>query len=157
MDINIRHARAQDIQTVAEMCRELLMLHSEFSEFWTPSDNCLESYLDYMAKAEDDSERALLVAIHSDEVIGFIHGTLQTPPPPVENKTRGLITDLMVSPAVRRKGTGSELHAALLEWFRAQNANEVTLTMACKNEAAVAFWRKLGYNHITYTAHKLLS
>ncbi len=68
-----------------------------------------------------------------------------------KERRRGYIHDVVTREARRRRGIGRRLVEALLDWMRESEVSAVELTVAVKNEEAVAFWIRLGFT--TYMHH----
>ena len=56
-----------------------------------------------------------------------------------------VVNDFFVDPTLRRKGVGKALATRLLEEAKAMRIDRVDLEILPTNEAAVAFWRSLGF------------
>ena len=104
-----------------------------------------------MAGAVDDEKRVLVVAEVDGEVAGFVHGQLVGAPPPMQDRITGSITDVSVGFNYRGKGVGKKMMTPVLEWFTARGAAEVTLLAALKNDCAVGFYERLGFEKYTVT------
>jgi GNAT superfamily N-acetyltransferase len=53
---------------------------------------------------------------------------------------------LLVAPAQRRKGLGTELLHAILEWIRSRGATTVRLVVHKQNPGARSFWERQGFS-----------
>ena len=72
-------------------------------------------------------------------------------------ETYGLIGDAYVRAESRRRGLGAALVAHVEAWCRARGVDEVRVGVVVANELGVAFWRKSGFEPLTYTMSKSLA
>lgn len=78
-----------------------------------------------------------LVAVAVDEVVGMLH---------VEQSRFGFgEIGMMVARDWRRRGVGSALVAAAIEWGRERGLHKLTLSVFPHNEAAIGLYRKFGF------------
>lgn len=96
----------------------------------------------------------LLVAIHADEVVGYISLMLNIAP------NTAWATDLAVLRRMRRQGIGSALVLAAQEWGENHACRRIVLEMQPKNYPAIHMAQKLGfdlcgYNDLYYTNHDI--
>lgn len=92
------------------------------------------------------SERArIVVAEEEGAVVGYAFGAVLENPPIVPQQFFGHVWDCVVAPERRRRGVGARLSGALHEWFRSKGLPYAQLNVAVRNDAARAFWRRLGY------------
>jgi ribosomal protein S18 acetylase RimI-like enzyme len=153
----VRDATEADLDRIAELWAEMIDLHHDLDEhFWVRKPDGQKIFRGWMAEAVDDEKRVLIVAEVAGEVAGFVHGQLVDAPPPMEGRISGSITDVSVGFDYRGKGVGKKMMAAVLEWFTARGAEEVTLLAAVKNDCAVAFYEALGFERHTITMWKSL-
>lgn len=78
-----------------------------------------------------------LVAVAVDEVVGMLH---------VEQSRFGFgEIGMMVARDWRRRGVGSALVAAAIEWGRERGLHKLTLSVFPHNETAIGLYRKFGF------------
>jgi len=83
-----------------------------------------------------------LVAAAGDEVIGWLH---------VERSVFGFgEIGMLVAREWRSRGVGSALVAAAIDWGRRHELHKLTLSVFPHNEAAIALYRKFGFEHEGY-------
>lgn len=139
--ISIREIREEDAANHLALCYKLdqetkFMLY-EPGERTTPLDRHQEMVQSFLAS--DNS--TILVAEHSDELVGFllVNG----------GKTRrikhvGYIVAGILS-AYQGQGIGTRLFQALEEWRKNTELKRLELTVMSHNEAAVALYKKMGF------------
>ena len=109
-----------------------------------------------MTEALEKPERLLLVAEHEGLVVGFLHGLLRGAPVPMAPRLSGCITDVVVSERHTRAGIGTALLVAAEQWFAAQGAKDITMTVAVHNPRGRNFWLNSGFEPWTETMRKPL-
>lgn len=157
MDLVIREALEDDLETVVDLWEELLEYHRTIdSSYWAPARDARETMLQWWRQAPEDADRLLLVAEVQGEVVGFVHGTLANTPPPIEDRPFVGISDIAVRADRRRRGIGRALIDALSEGFAEREPQELRLSVALRNDAAVAFYGELGFEPVTYGMRRAL-
>ena len=127
-------------------------MHHDLDErFWLRKPEGHVIFREWMAEAVADEKRVLVVAEVDGAVAGFVHGQLVGTPPPMQDRITSSITDVSVGFNYRGKGVGKKMMAAVLERFAARGAEEVMLLAALKNERAVGFYERLGFEKYTVT------
>lgn len=93
-----------------------------------------------------DTSRPIFVARDGEKVLGYAFCIRQSVEnDPVLQDTRELyIDDLCVDSAIRAKGIGTALFAAVKAYAREQGIDRITLNVWAFNEPAMAFYRKCG-------------
>jgi ribosomal protein S18 acetylase RimI-like enzyme len=89
----------------------------------------------------EDLERGdcFLVAVDHDEIRGYLDATMDM------WKRVGWINHLTVSPEHRRKGVGTALVRAALDWARGRDLDRVIVETQTKNHPATALFQKQGF------------
>lgn len=96
----------------------------------------------------------LLVATFGGQVVGYIRLLPESSPGVV------WVSDLVVAPYLRRQGVGSGLVLAAAEWAAAGGARALVMEMQPKNDPAIQFALKLGfefcgYSDVHYANHEI--
>jgi ribosomal protein S18 acetylase RimI-like enzyme len=87
----------------------------------------------------------LLLALLGDEPIGFASGSLRFLPSHLGGRQVGYITFVYVREENQGSGTGRRLVRKLEEWFGQKGVHSIELQVLCGNEAAIGFWKRMGY------------
>jgi ribosomal protein S18 acetylase RimI-like enzyme len=91
---------------------------------------------------------ALLVARHSGEVVGYTSLTANLTP------LTTWMSDLVVTPRLRRRGIGTALLLAAQEWVQGHSlSRRLILEMQLKNYPAIQLCQKLGFDFCGYNDH----
>jgi len=156
-DVTIRDAERKDLDAIAALWEQLIDLHHELDDrFWIRAHDGSDKFRSWMAEGLAAENRVLIVADVRDEVVGFIHGSVNKSVPVMAPKLVAFVTDLVVAKAHRRCGIGIRLVEAANRWFRQRGAEEVTLNVAVRNREAREFWETMGFEAWTQTLWKPL-
>ena len=93
------------------------------------------------ATAEGD-HRAWYVAFADDAPVGLVQGRRRRP-------GSLLLFSLWVAPEVRLRHVGARLIDALEDWARSWQATETILWVVHGNDAALAFYQRLGFGRLS--------
>jgi len=147
----VRPAASDDLDAVVELWAELVDYHQEIDpRFWERSPEGKRIYRGWAQETIEDEERLLLVAEVAGEIVGYSHAYLRESPPPMVDRTAGLIADLAVTERFKRRGIGRLLAEATLEWFDEKGTDGAMLSAAVLNDEACGFWRAVGFEPLFY-------
>lgn len=129
----IRPAGADDLPAMTRLLHELFAVETEFA-MDTEKQRCgLHMLL--------DSEQAgIWVAERRGRIVGMV--TVQLVVSTAEGGFSGLLEDLVVASAYRRRGLGRALLNAAVTWSREQGATRIQLLADGRNVPALIFYRK---------------
>jgi len=140
--IVIRPARDGDREFVVGLVPSLL----EFgSPTWEDVDALAPGFRGVLARAvsAQDPRAMVLVAQGADETpLGFISLRVREDVAGVE---RGHVADLAVTDSARRMGVGTALMRAAESWARERGLPVLSLDVWSTNDAALSFYRRMGY------------
>ena len=128
----IRSASPDDAGRLAQLCDELGYPSTE------------QDVLDRLVLL-DDPERALLIAVRDDVVLGFIDVHVQRV---VEEDAFGEVGGLVVSEGERGTGLGRFLLDAAAEWSRARSLPRLWIRANLAREGVHEFYVRVGCRHI---------
>ncbi|MGW8144332.1 MAG: GNAT family N-acetyltransferase [Anaerolineales bacterium] len=162
-EIEIRPAQAEDIQQLVKMD------HSYSSNrvwqmdphFTTGETGAVFREVSLPRKAKVDYPRSMqslaknwesysgvLVALHAGQPVGYT--SLVENMIPITTS----VMDLAVDPKLRRKGIGTALVLAALEWTGTKTKSQrLVLGMQTKNYAAISLVQRMGFDYCGYIDH----
>lgn len=143
----IRAAARDDYEGLCAVMRELDVFHAgALPRFFRPFDEPAR-HLQWLVDALENPEALLLVAERGGFIVGLLSAQVrQNPDLPMFVPRRWLAVDsVAVLNAYRRMGIGRALMQQAHVWAQEQRLAEVELTVWEFNEAAIAFYEKLGY------------
>lgn len=131
---------------MGDLWEELMDYHLRLDERFKRGDKSRDAFLRYLKNTTLRSpDHFLYVAERDGAMVGFLIGRIEYGGPIFENPDFGYITDACVAPACRRTGVGKLLFDEARAWFRKRNLPCVRVSVSTENEAAMAFWREVGF------------
>ncbi|HEY8667251.1 MAG TPA: GNAT family N-acetyltransferase [Tepidisphaeraceae bacterium] len=99
-------------------------------------------YLHWLRGRVEEFPEGHLLAYEAEDLVGQIE--LQVP----YGLSAGYVNLFYVTAGFRRQGYGRRLHERALGYFRSWEATSIELHVSPTNEAAVAFYRAMGYRKV---------
>ena len=138
MNAHIDSAGADDLDAMADLLAELFALESDF----TPRR---EKQLAGLRLILDDPSIGQLFVLRVDGRVAGMANALLTVST-AEGRRVVLLEDVIVGAAYRGRGLGRALVEHVVAWARAAGLPRVTLLADRDNAAALAFYRRLGFD-----------
>lgn len=129
----IRRGSSGDLPAMTRLLQELFAVETEFAVDTEKQRAGLQMLL-------DSSRAGIWVAERRGRVVGMV--TMQLVVSTAEGGFSGLLEDLVVSSAYRRRGLGKALLSAAVKWAREQGATRIQLLADGRNVPALIFYRK---------------
>lgn len=145
--MQLRTASANDVLQICQLADEIAELHhGQAPDVFLPPD--ADRDREFWVSAIGQPAATVFVAADGDKVVGFITAKLWSgaAAPFLTQRIMCRIGTIVVSRDARRQGIGVLLIRGAEGWAAAQHAVEVRLEVFAFNEAAVAFYKKLGYD-----------
>ncbi len=149
--MRIRQATPNDYEALCAVIAEVDALHCAhlphvFRPFPGPARD-----RNYIVGLIEDPMAMLLVAEHRGQLVGFINVTIRDAAdiPLLVPRRYAFVENVVVKEGFRRRGVGEALMARAQRWAEAQGASTMELNVYEFNQAAQAFYRKLGYETLT--------
>jgi ribosomal protein S18 acetylase RimI-like enzyme len=145
-ELIVRQATEQDVAAIVQLWREMADLHAEIEPMvWTLSPEADERCRQYLRDCIESSDCRLFVAVDAQRVVGYLLACKAKRPPVLVPPEQGAIQDACVTRSARRKGIGTRLVAAAMEWFRSEELTIAAVSHALGNDMSSAFWRAQGF------------
>ena len=138
MNVHIDSASADDLGAMADLLGELFALESDFAPERAKQLAGLTLIL-------DDPSIGRLFVLRVDGRVGGMANALLTVST-AEGRRVVLLEDVIVGAAYRGRGLGRALVEHVVAWARAEGLPRVTLLADRDNAAAIAFYRRLGFD-----------
>ena len=153
MPVTIRRAKQGDEKSIARFAIRLFEQHvaydpKRFAMFATHEG--AESF--YHSRFDTD-ESAVIVAELDDEVVGFAYIEKEKRNYAALLENAAWLHDVFVDDAVRHTGAGRSLLEASIATAKELRASKLMLTVAAKNEAAIDFFERFGFET---TMHEMM-
>jgi ribosomal protein S18 acetylase RimI-like enzyme len=143
--LEIRKATARDIDALAELNRQICVMHFEH----VPEVFCGPSAedRDFLLAAIGSEERLFCVAVEHAQVLGFLVARIDTNEaiPFLSKLPICRITTVVVDERRRSGGIGKALLAHCDQWAKAQDASQIRLEVMSFNDRARSFYESLGF------------
>lgn len=147
--MGLDHAATTDYVWQLEIQRDPrgAQIATTFREVRLPRPVNLAYPNDPFSLADDWADNALmLAALSGDNPVGYL--VVVEPRPAV-----AWITDVVVSPRLRRQGIASSMLLAAQKWAQERNTRRLFLEMQSKNHPAIRMAQKHGYEFCGYNDH----
>ena len=138
MDLKIRNARPEDLDTLTALLRKLFSIEADFSVDAERQRRGLALMLDGCLK-----HRCVKVAEIDGAVVGMV--TAQMLISTAEGGAVALVEDMVVHGRHRGRGIGRQLMAAIESWSRERGASRLQLLADRTNFSALDFYDKIGW------------
>lgn len=169
LSLHIRPAGPTDAERVAELRRQAERFHAglmpdyfrEASGRGPEAGRSGSAFLTVVAEAmpspppaktPSSSRRSASTprSSSSGEIVGYATLRIVDTPrdPALVPRRRAHVETVVVDERRRRRGVGTALMQALASWARAREATELVLTVWSRNAAALALYRRLGYQPV---------
>ena len=99
----------------------------------------------FLVSELDDPDCLVMVAVESDQVVGYVFADVEGTSWRELRGPSGYIHDLYVDEPVRRRGVGRELMRAAIAWIRSKGMTQVVLSSKSGNESAQRLFAGLGF------------
>ena len=139
----IRTAGMDDLAAMTRLLQYLFAIENEF-EFDADKQRCgLRMLMEFPSAS-------VWVAERQGRVVGMV--SVQLVISTAEGGLSGLLEDLVVSSAYRRRGLGKALLTAAVKWSREQGAARIQLLTDGRNVPAIIFYRKQNWKQTNMIA-----
>ncbi|MDR7522617.1 MAG: GNAT family N-acetyltransferase [Armatimonadota bacterium] len=148
--ITIRPATIHDVPEIVGIWGQLAVHHARLDHAFAVAGNWEDEYRHFIRSLLGRDDALAVVGVQGDRLLGFAVGRISLLPPFFAQRRRGYIHDVVTREGFRRRGIGRRLVEALLEWMREAGVSVAELTVAVRNQEAVAFWEALGFSRYMY-------
>jgi ribosomal protein S18 acetylase RimI-like enzyme len=149
--MRIRKATVDDYEALCAVIQEADALHCEhLPHIFQPCPGPARDR-NYIVGLIEDPMAMLWVAEHQGQLVGFINVTVRDAAdiPLLVPRRYAFVENIVVKESFQRRGVGEALMARAHRWAEAQGARTMELNVYEFNQAAQAFYRKLGYETLT--------
>jgi ribosomal protein S18 acetylase RimI-like enzyme len=133
--IIIRKAKLKEVGEISKLHKKLAEYHHRLDNFYSSKINS-KRYIRKVIKQ-------ILVAELEGKIVGFIIFRIKKHPAYSEKITH--ISDLYVDEKYRKLGIGKKLVEEIIKLSKSKKVKYITITVHCKNEIGLKFWKKLGF------------
>jgi ribosomal protein S18 acetylase RimI-like enzyme len=146
-EVAIRPATVKDLAIIGELGALLVRTHHGFDpqRFMNAGPDAGKHYGAFLGSQLRRRDAAVFVAERAGTVVGYVYVELEPRNWKELRDESGFIHDVVVAPAERRTGVGTELLAAATQWLTSRGAPRVVLWTAERNEGAKRLFEGAGF------------
>ena len=144
-DVVVRAARAGDLPHLRELYIEMTAYHAERDPRYADAKTATAEAVHFFDGWLRHPRALLAVADAGGAVAGFGLILLQKPHLAMADVRTARLDLLAVGAAFRRRGIGTKMVNALLQWAAQQGAERVFVSHSAQNSAANQFWAGFGF------------
>ena len=146
-EITVRRAAKADVPALGKLGEHLVQVHYRLDNrrFLPVMPQTAERYGAFLGTQIERNDAVLFVAERDGAVVGYAYAGLEDYDYMALRGPAGALYDLVVDPNCRRRGIGTLLLNAALDWLRAQNAPRVVLSTAEGNDEAQRLFASAGF------------
>lgn len=143
-DVVIRRAAKHDLPFVVSLWREMMDHHLAIDPRFELAPGNEAAYLDYLYSIVENYDYAIFMAVHGDDVIGYVIGMILSNPPVFALTRYGFIAEMSVRAEHRRHGAGRLLWEHSRRWFKRRGIEVIQLNVSPRNKGGYQFWKDAG-------------
>jgi ribosomal protein S18 acetylase RimI-like enzyme len=152
----VRRALGRDLDRVAALWTAITDHHRPLDPLFRMRPDAGGELRRLLAALATDPDAAIFVYDEDGDLPGMCIVRVDRAPPILEELERAEVTDLGVRPEHRRRGIGSALLRAALDWVREAGVERVEVHVAKRNVEGQAFWRAQGFGDLMDVLQKRL-
>ncbi len=142
--MEIRIAKKSDIPQLLSLLEEMVIYHTKIDSYYKPFSKYsgLEEEIgDWLAS----KDMLVLTAEDGGELIGYAQVSVEDAPTYASVKKIGVVHDMFVAPAYRRKKIAQDLFQRAMDWFGRKKVKYIELSVDARNIDGVKYWEALGF------------
>ncbi|NVM54774.1 MAG: GNAT family N-acetyltransferase [Candidatus Helarchaeota archaeon] len=146
--MNLRIAKLSDLQDLSSLWWEMQSGHFKYDNFFYGTKFELEAkelskeYFKYSLKKEN---HIVVVLVHDDRVIGFIHCEIVKRPPIFKEEKEAILLEVIVTEHFQGRGLFSKMFALLKQQFKMRDVHICTLSVEKENKYGLKAYEKSGF------------
>lgn len=140
----IRSIKKFDLADLMKFLEKIVDYHHGLDSYYKPFSK-YKNLRNEIASWLEDRNNLILVAEEDGELIGYFRVGAEKAPAYIDRDKIGLIYDVFVLKPYRRQGIAERLFKEAREWFKKKKVRNIELNVDTRNEAAIKFWKKLGF------------
>ncbi len=141
----IRIAVQKDIPVLLSLLEGMVAHHHRLDPYYKSFEH-FEGLEEEIGAWLANGDMLVLVAEEAGVIVGYAQVSVEPAPAYAAVKKIGIIYDVFVFPAHRRKNIARKLVEEALEWLAKKRVKHIELNVDVRNEEAMAFWTVLGFS-----------
>ncbi len=147
--MKIRKATIDDIPQMAELWMELMNYHADHHLVFRAKDNAKELVQEDLKKRIEQPGCIFFLLFIEELLAGFISCSFRVTQQVMIYNKRGYVAETVVSQQFRGQGVGQSLFERAQQWFEDEGADHIELQVSLKNNGAMNFWERQGFEGST--------
>lgn len=142
--MEIRNFKKSDAQELLRLIKSMVAYHQNLDSYYKP----FSQYQNLDGEIQSwilDRNIKILVADQGDGLVGYGRFSIETAPTYAAVKKIGAVDDIFIEKPYRKQGMAKEIFKEALKWFQTKKVRNIELNVDSRNEAAIKFWKKLGF------------
>ena len=145
-ELTVRPATSSDQEPLGRMGGALMRQHhAADARRFIQVDHPEAGYGRFLVSQLDNPDSVVLVAERRGEVVGYVFADVEGTSWRDLRGPCGFVHDVYVDDSERRRGAGTELMRAAIEWIRSKGRTQVVLSTMTQNGHAQQLFAKLGF------------
>jgi hypothetical protein len=142
--LTVRPANIKDLPDLTRLWHEKMILQQQFDRHFTLMRDAKVVWAVAVAEWITNSACSVQIASQADIVVGYAIGWIRPGPPGISPSHIGWIEEMVVDAHSPHGGVGKSLLAALKEWFREREIQNVIAAVPRLSAVEQAFWLAQG-------------
>ncbi|MFX0091457.1 MAG: GNAT family N-acetyltransferase [Candidatus Hodarchaeota archaeon] len=141
----IRTAKSEDIGALSDLWFYQRCYHEQWDKLYETVASGQQEWQENLKSSLKQPNHIVLVAeAKLGKILGYIHGSFYAWPfSPYE--VYGSVNTIAISPEMQGKGLGKKLIQNLLDWFRKQEVQHISVHVDYRNEIALHLYKSAGF------------
>jgi ribosomal protein S18 acetylase RimI-like enzyme len=144
-EMTIRKATLKDVPSIVELWKELMDFHKERDKLFSRCATGDKTFADFVTGHISSAASRVFVAKAGSDIVGYCLAIVAKSPPVLKTKKYGLIQDIAVTGAYRRRGIGERLLKEALNFFKEKGLHRIEARFATNNKLSTGFWAKMEF------------
>ncbi|MHA1667611.1 MAG: GNAT family N-acetyltransferase [Candidatus Heimdallarchaeaceae archaeon] len=155
--IEVRKGKYDETKEITALWIESILWHSTFDNDFELDKDGKRNFEFVLKTAIADNSQEVYVAEKSGRIVGFLYGYIKNQTGFFKRRKVAHISDIVVKKEFRNQGIGSALFEKFEREFAFEHqAEDMTLFVHVKNEKAIEFYKKIGFEIKLLSMKKLL-
>jgi GNAT superfamily N-acetyltransferase len=145
LKIEFIRAKTSNLDRLIEIWKDFMDYHKKLDPFFTRSEDGHLKFRSYMESVLNNDDYLLLVVWADNSIEGYALAQVNYYPPVFERTRHCLLTDIVLTEALRGKGIGKQLFEEVKKWSLGKDLDRIELRVVPQNKPAYDFYTKLGF------------
>ncbi|MFX0095698.1 MAG: GNAT family N-acetyltransferase [Candidatus Hodarchaeota archaeon] len=148
--IRVRSAHLRDLDRLGDLWFYQRQYHERWDELYTSDSNAQIIWKEQIQSSLEQPNHCVLVAEDAlGKIVGYIHGSFY-PWPFSPQEYYGSLNTIAVAEEIQDQGIGKKLVESLLQWFRYQQVDHISVHVDHRNRKAIKLYEKVGFRSYQY-------